>query len=80
MPRHCENESEHGRGVSRRPVPERMVVADLSVMAPCFPMVPCLPIPLDTGDTDEFTFTTAGGVACFRGFYPRRQGEITVVA
>ncbi|MGX7875374.1 hypothetical protein ACVDG5_023975 [Mesorhizobium sp. ORM6] len=80
MPCHCENEREHRRGAGRRLVLERMIMADLSSMAPCFPIVPCVPILLDTGDTDEFTFTSAGGVACFCGFRPHGQNEITVVA
>jgi len=65
MPHHCQD-SEYGCGVSRH-----HVLASKIVTSPSFRT-------LDTGDTDEFTFTTAGGVACFRGVRPRRQGKIAV--
>ena len=72
MPRHCEDDGEHGRGTSRRHALKGMIVASPSSMAPFAATA------LDTGDTDEFTFTTAGDFACFCGVRPHRQGKITV--
>lgn len=72
MPQHCEDDGEHGRGTSRRHALKGMIVASLSSMAPFAATA------LDTGDTDEFTFTTAGDFACFCGVRPHRQGKITV--
>lgn len=56
-------DSEQGRGISRRHELDRMIVIRVSCLA------------LDTGDADEFTFATAGGFACFCGVRPHKQGE-----
>ncbi|UCI30364.1 hypothetical protein [Mesorhizobium sp. B4-1-4] len=74
MAHHRADGGEYGRGFSRRHMLARMNITALS------PMAPRLPGTLDTGDADEFTFATAGGVACFGGFHPHRQDEITVLA
>lgn len=50
-------------GVSRRHALDPMCVTSPLSMA------------LDTGDADEFTFSTAGGFACFCGVRPHKQGE-----
>ena len=78
MPHHCEDDGEHGRGTSRRHALKGMIVASLSSMAPFAATAPFPATALDTGDTDEFTFTTAGDFACFCGVRPHRQGKITV--
>ena len=62
MPHHDEY-SAQGRGIRRRHPLDRMIITGVSCLA------------LDTGDADEFTFATAGGLACSRGVRP--QGEIT---
>ncbi|TPK77212.1 hypothetical protein FJ930_00860 [Mesorhizobium sp. B2-4-15] len=86
MGHHRADGGEHGSGFSRRHVLARMNVTALSSMAPRllvaprFLVAPRLLVALDTGDADEFTFATAGDVACFGGFRPRRQDEITVLA
>ncbi|MCA0031038.1 hypothetical protein [Mesorhizobium sp. B263B2A] len=67
MPYHREP-GEHGRGVSRRHVLERMMVTDLS------------PVTLDTGDADEFTSSKAGALAYSQGFYPCEQGKLAVAS
>lgn len=78
MPHHCEDDSEHGRGTSRRHALRRMIVASPSSMAPFPAIAPFRAMALDTGDTDEFTFAQAGGFACFCGLHPHMQGKITV--
>jgi len=37
-------------------------------------------VALDTGDADEFSFSKAGGSACFRGLCPRERGKIAVAS
>ena len=74
MPRHCEDDGEHGRGTSRRHALKRMIVASPSPMAP-FPA-----IALDTGDADEFSSSKAGGFACSRGLYPYEQGTVAITS
>ena len=71
MPHH-HRDSDHGRGISRRHALDRMSAVLLPSVAPI------LPILLDTGDADEFTFATTGGLACSRGVRP--PGEITGAA
>jgi hypothetical protein len=63
---HQHEDSDHGPGISRRHALDLM-----SVTSP-------LPMALDTGDADDFTFAAAGGLACSRGVRP--QGEIAVAA
>jgi hypothetical protein len=65
MPHFCED-SEQGHGISRRHVLDRMIVISVSCLA------------LDTGDADEFTFASTGGLACSHGVRPK--GEIAVTA
>jgi hypothetical protein len=65
MPHPCEH-SGYGRGISRRHALDRMIVASLRALI------------LDTGDADEFTVATAGGLACSRGV--RAQGKIAAAA
>ena len=67
MPYHCKD-SEHGRGVGRRHALTGMIVVRLSFVA------------LDTGDADEFSFSKAGGSACFRGICPCEQGKAAVAS
>lgn len=71
---HRADGGKYGRGFSRRHMLACMNVTALS------PTAPRLHVALDTGDADEFTFATAGGVACFGGSRPRRQDEISVLA
>ncbi|WP_155256426.1 hypothetical protein [Mesorhizobium loti] len=73
MSRHCEN-SDHGRGTDRDHALARMVVSRLSSVAPF------LPIALDTGDADEFTFSGTGDFACFRGLSPYEQATVAVAS
>ncbi|MGX5840414.1 hypothetical protein ACWGTI_06825 [Mesorhizobium sp. ArgA1] len=65
MPHHFED-SQQGHGISRRHGLDRMIVISVSGLA------------LDTGDADDFTFATAGGLACSCGVRPK--GEIAVAA
>jgi hypothetical protein len=65
MPHHYWD-SDHGLGTSRRHALDRM-----SITSP-------LSMTLDTGDADEFTFTSTGGLACSQGVRPK--GEIAVAA
>lgn len=67
MPHHCQD-SEHGCGVDRDQALARMIVSRPSSMA------------LDTGDADEFSFSKAGGSACFWGFCPCEQGKVAVAS
>ena len=68
MPHHQDDDSEHGHGTSRHHALARMIVASPSSIA------------LDTGGPDEFTFTTAGGFACFWGLCPYKQGKVAVAS
>ena len=65
MPHHY-GDHDHGHGISRRHVLDRMIVISVSCLA------------LDTGDADDFTFASAGGLACSCGVRPK--GEIAVAA
>lgn len=67
MPYHREP-GEHGCGVSRRHVLERMIVISPSSVV------------LDTGDADEFTSSKAGDLACSWGLYPCEQGKLAVAS
>lgn len=67
MHRHCKH-SGQGCGVSRRPALSSMIVISPSAIA------------LDTGDADEFTFSTAGDFARFRGLCSCKQGKIAVAS
>lgn len=67
MHHHCKH-SGQGCGVSRRPALASMIVISPSAIA------------LDTGDADEFTFSTAGDLARFRGLGSCKQGKISVAS
>ena len=67
MPHHC-RDSEYGRGVGRRHALASMMAVRLSLVA------------LDTGDADEFSFSKAGGSACFRGLCLCERGKIAVAS
>ncbi|RUW50733.1 MAG: hypothetical protein EOS46_20050 [Mesorhizobium sp.] len=67
MPHHCQA-SDHGCGVGRRRALASMMVVRLSLVA------------LDTGDADEFTFSTAGDFVRFRRLSSRKQGKIAVAS
>ena len=73
MSRHCEH-SDHGCGTGRDHALVRMIAIRL------FSMAPFLPIALDTGDADEFTFRGTGGFACFRGLSPYEQATVAVAS
>ena len=69
MSHHHHNDGEHGRGIGHRHAPGCMAGADpFSFRSRA----------LDSGDAYEFTFTKAGGLACFRGLPPHKQGTIAV--
>ncbi|WP_214469697.1 hypothetical protein [Mesorhizobium sp. dw_380] len=67
MPYHREP-GEHGCGVSRRHVLERMIVISPSSLV------------LDTGGAYEFTSSKAGDLAYSRGFCPCEQGKLAVAS
>ncbi|AZO52623.1 MULTISPECIES: hypothetical protein [unclassified Mesorhizobium] len=67
MHHHCKH-SGQGCGVSRRPALASMMVVRLSLVV------------LDTGDADEFTFSTAGDLVRFRGLCSCKQGKIAVAS
>ncbi|TGV52218.1 hypothetical protein EN784_46430 [bacterium M00.F.Ca.ET.141.01.1.1] len=67
MHHHCKH-SGQGCGVSSRPALASMIVISPSAIA------------LDTGDADEFTFSTAGDFVRFRRLCSRKQGKIAVAS
>jgi hypothetical protein len=67
LPRQCEN-SDHGCGTDRDHALARVIVISLSSMA------------LDTGEADDFSFSKAGGSACFRGLCPSEQVKVAVAS
>jgi len=65
---HHGKDSEHGCGTGRDHALVHMIVSRPSSVA------------LDTGDADEFSFSKAGGFACFRGLCPCEQGKVAVAS
>lgn len=66
MPHHCQDNEHCGGG-------RRHALASMMVVRPSF-------VALDTGDADEFSFSKAGGSACFPGLCPREQGKVAVAS